>query len=210
MCYSLQSSIVAFAVAIMTGLALMTKNTLFDRSAYPLVLTYAFVQIGEAMMWYDTQCGPINKTGGYIVYMSLVLHVLAVGVGLYLVDGSSWGIIVGLIFAVYNLVTMPHIQCSREKSGHMNWGFDSTFYTFGYFLIFLIVCTIPISVAHRVVTMFWYTFLVMYLFFKKHSFLNILKVIVNPRNVNKSVASLWCYFASVLSPLLLVPYVILS
>lgn len=208
MCYNLQSSIIAFAVAIASGILMMLRNTAFDRSVYPLVLAYSFVQLGEALMWYDTKCGPLNIAGGYIVYSSLVLQAVAMGMGLYLVNGSLVGVGVGLCFALYFLTAAPTMLCSKKRKGHMDWGFNPYFYIFTYSIICGIVYLTPITLSYRIATLTWFTFLVLYLFHKKYSIARIDLILLNHLS-ETSVGSLWCYFASLLSPVLfLIPYLL--
>ena len=44
------------------------------------------MQFAEALMWYDQKCGTINKIGTNMAYWNLILHVLAIGIGIYLVE----------------------------------------------------------------------------------------------------------------------------
>ena len=118
MCYSFRSSIIAFSIAITTVFFMYMRQTKIDLYLMPFIFTYAFVQLAEALMWYDKQCGIINKIGGYMVYINLILHILSIGVGIYLVEKKKYGIFLGGLFALYFFITMPKIKCSKFKNSY--------------------------------------------------------------------------------------------
>ena len=140
MCYSLESSIVTFGIAITTCFFMYKRQTSFDKLLGPFIFCYSMIQFAEALMWYDTQCGQINIVGGYIAYISLISHVFVLGIGIYLIKNNYYGIIVGIAIILYYLYKMPKIKCSQKRK-NMNWGFDSEFYIYIFIPCILLVLT---------------------------------------------------------------------
>ena len=116
MCFSFRSSITAFSIAITTCFFMYMRQTKIDLYILPFIFTYAFVQLAEAFMWYDKQCGIINKIGTYMVYINLILHILAIGIGIYLVEKKKYGIFLVILTALYFFIKIPEIKCSKYKN----------------------------------------------------------------------------------------------
>ena len=89
MCYSFRSSVGTFFIAMITVYLMYLRQTSIDKYIAPLIFIYGFMQFAEAMMWYDRKCGNINILGTYFAYIILILHVLAIGVGIYLVEKNQ-------------------------------------------------------------------------------------------------------------------------
>ena len=94
------------------------------------------MQFAEALMWYDRKCGTINKLGTNMAYWNLILHVLAIGIGIYLVEKKSYGIILGIIILIYYLIHKPELKCSVYKKNTMYW--ISSFYIYIFICILLL------------------------------------------------------------------------
>lgn len=199
MCYSFRSSIIAYSIAIVTIFLMYMRQTKIDLYLMPFIFTYAFVQLAEAFMWYDKQCGIINKIGGYMVYINLILHILSIGVGIYLVEKKKHGLLLGGLFALYFLIKMPEIKCSKYKNNTMYWGFDSSFYTYIYILAVLLLMLSKMPIRYKIFLLVWYSSSWLYFFFKQvESF----KKLITQKYDKNLMASLWCHISSFTVPVL--------
>lgn len=213
MCYSLKSSIIAYSLATITSYFLYKRGLIYDRILFPFIIIYSFMQLAEALMWYDTTCGKINIIGNYIAYLSLVSHVLAIGVAIYLINRKYYGIIIGIIVILYYLYNIPNISCSTIKD-NLDWGFNGSFYKYIYIICIILLLSLHITsnvnMKHMIILIIWYTVSYLYFHKTKYDILPFLKSILNNSN-NKDktneIGSLWCHIASFGAPLLyFIPY----
>jgi hypothetical protein len=214
MCYSFRASIVAFLVAIVTVFFMYNRQTTIDKYVGPLIFIYSFVQLAEAFMWYDTKCGKINKIGTYIAYISLILHVLAVGLGIYLVENKIYGLIIGTIIFIYYLIKMPEMKCSKQIKIHMHWGFDPRYYLLSFLLMSLLFFTSNMRIIYKAIIFITFTILWLYFFYKQSNFKISFKIfkslLFGTLNYDAhSIGSAWCHVASAGAPFLyLIQYAI--
>ena len=211
MCYSFTSSVVAFSIAITTVFFMYIRQTTIDKYIAPLIFAYSFMQLAEAFMWHDTKCGKLNKIGTYIAYFSLVLHVLASGVGVYLAEDKIYGIVIGCLFFVYYLITMPKMSCSKVFDINMRWGFNPNFYWFIFMGVVFIYFSSEMKSIYKFLILLWYGLTYLYFFFKQYKKKITKKVILDlffgrlgyskNSGINE-LASLWCNIASMGAPLL--------
>jgi len=211
MCYSFRSSVVAFSIAIITVYFMYIRQTLIDKYIAPLIFAYAFVQLGEAFMWYDTKCEKLNKIGTYIAYFSLISHVLASGFGVYFTENKTYGIFIGCLFIIYYLFTMPKIECSKPIDINMNWGFNPGFYWYIFIGVFIVYFSSKMKLTYKFLIHLWYGLTYIYFFYKQYK-KKITKEIITDLLFNKlgyhknsglgELGSLWCNIASMSAPLL--------
>ena len=204
MCYNLKSSIVAFSIAMITVAFMYLRQTKLDKLLAPLIFTYGFMQFSEALMWYDTKCGKINKFATYLAYFVLVVQLLSTGIGLYLSDKTKLGIYLGFIVLIYYIITMPTIGCSKKstKNIHMLWGFRYYHTKHIWPLIVLYILFLSnIKKIYKFIVLFWMAFTYLYFYSKQ----------LNPKLVfikryfdisKTTIGSTWCHFASISAPLL--------
>ena len=175
MCYNLESSIYSFTIAIISSYFMFKRNNKLDKFNYPLVFAYSFVQLAEAFMWYDRNCGNLNKLGGYIAYYSLASHVFAIGVSLYLLNKNSIGIKLGILTLIYLTYNQPIINCSK-KNNSLEWGFDTSFYSWAYILTVVIALIIRINYKYKIILFILYNSLLLYFFHNQYNIININKL----------------------------------
>ena len=198
MCYNLESSIYSFTIAVRSSYLMYRRNNKLDKFNYPLIFAYSFVQLGEAFMWYDLNCGNLNKLGGYIAYYSLASHVFAMGVSLYLINKNSLGIILGILTLIYLTYNLPSINCSKTEN-NLEWGFNPQYYTWVYILVLVLAFIIKINYKYKIILFILYNSLLLYFFHNKFNIINIHKFFKYNR---MEVATLWCNAASLSSPLI--------
>ena len=205
MCYSFRSSIIAFSIAITTVFLMYMRQTKIDLYLMPFIFTYAFVQLAEAFMWYDKHCGIINKIGTYMVYINVfILHLIAIGIGIYLVEKRKYGIFIGILTALYFFITMPKITCSKFKNNTMYWGFQAFPYIIIYILVNLLFILSKMPIRYKIFLVLWYAISWLYFFYKQaKSF----KKLLTHTDANL-VGSLWCHISSFTVPVLyLIQYI---
>jgi hypothetical protein len=173
------------------------RQTKIDLYLIPFIFTYSFVQLAEAFMWYDTSCGKINIIGTYMAYTNLyLLHLIAIGIGIYLVEKRKYGIFIGILTALYFFITMPKIKCSKFKNNTMYWGFNSKFYMYIYLLAVLLLMFSKMPSRYKIFLLFWYSISWLYFFYKQFKSF---KKLLTPNDAN-IVASLWCHISSFTVP----------
>lgn len=211
MCYSLNSSVGTFLIAMATVFFMYMRKTKMDLYLIPLIFTYGFIQFAEGLMWYDSSCGTINKMGTYLAYINLSLHVFAFGLGIYIVEKKMHGVIIGLLVSLYYLLTMPRMECSKYKDNTMYWGFYLPGYCSYVFPLCVLLCIYSsIPFRYKILVPLWYSLCFFY-FFWKQGLLEVtqgMKFLSGKYKPNL-VGSLWCHIASFTAPgLYLIQYVI--
>ena len=215
MCYSFRSSVTAFSLAMATVFLMYLRQSKIDKFIAPLIFTYGFVQLAEALMWYDEKCGNINKIGTYIAYYSLVFQVLALGFGVYLTEKKLFGMFIGILFFVYYFMTMPKMRCSKpvKTNGfpNMHWGFNyqshRAFFRYIYWSALLITLFSSIKNIYKVIIIFWFSLSFSYFYIKQYGIKNFFRRYYDILEGN--IGTKWCHFASVSAPgLYLIQYFI--
>lgn len=196
MCYSFRSSVGTFFIAMITVYFMYLRQTSIDKYIAPLIFVYGFMQFAEAMMWYDRKCDNINILGTYFAYIILILHVLAIGVGIYLVEKRLIGIILGLLIFLYYLVKIPKMKCSKKINNHMFWGFPTDFYNKIFIMcVFLVLFLSNMTIKYKIILILWYLISWLYFFKKYYSIMDYF----NGYDKNR-ISSLWCHIASLSAP----------
>ncbi len=202
MCYSFRSSIITFSIAMLTVFFMYMRQTKIDKFLAPLIFTYGFMQLAEAFMWYDIKCGKINKIGTYLAYYALVFQVLAIGIGIYLIEKSMLGIIIGLLFFIYFFITMPKMKCSKPMTKgfpHMQWGFDWYRLVFIYYVsTFMILFSTKINKIYKFIIIFWFFLSYLYFFIKQIGIKKFFRLYYDISET--SIGTNWCHFASISAP----------
>ena len=201
MCYSFESSVFAFLIAMTTVFFMYLRKTKLDKLLGPIVLTYGFMQFAEALMWYDQECGKINKIATYFAYYILVLQLLATGIGIYLTEKNPIGIFIGIIVLIYFYVTMPKMKCSKPYGNvpHMIWGFK--YYRTGFIwpliLIFILFLS-KIKKIYKFIIFFWMSSTYLYFYSKQVDINHWFKLYYDISNT--AIGTKWCHFASLSTP----------
>jgi len=189
MCYSFESSVKAYIVALATMYVMYQRGLKYDKYMIPLIATYSLMQVAEAMMWKDLKCGSMNMNGTHLAYISLYSHVLAIGLGIYNVNKQNVPLIMGVLLLLYGIKNYPKMECSQPKNGNMNWGFNPSFYSIVYALSMIsmyMYWDVPIS--YKIIGILFYSLSGYYFIMRKEG------------NVKRKIgSSLWCHFASLFS-----------
>ena len=174
---------------MISAVYLWLRNRKNDPILGALIFVYSNMQLAEALMWLDTQeCGAVNKTGTFIAYISLWLHPLAIGYGIYQVYNRVEPLLLGFLVAMLGMIIMPKMKCSKPncKSGrNLIWGFNPTFYPYVFALavLMLLVYVRPLSYAAMAISFYLIAFA--------------LSITAGP---TESIGSRWCILAAIVSP----------
>tara|TARA_B100000795_G_scaffold189659_1_gene144416 strand:+ start:8115 stop:8672 length:558 start_codon:yes stop_codon:yes gene_type:complete len=173
------------------------RQSNLDKYIAPFIFIYAFMQLSEALMWYDTKCGKLNKIGTYLAYLNLSLHLLGLGIGIYLVEKRIYALILGLLVFIYCLITIPKMICSVEKYGNMHWGFSPIFYKWIFLLICIILFYSKMKTPYKIILTGWYFLTWLYFFHKQHPISDLFDLNIPTKS---GVGSLWCHTVSMSAP----------
>tara|TARA_B100001287_G_C22675882_1_gene527636 strand:- start:1447 stop:2073 length:627 start_codon:yes stop_codon:yes gene_type:complete len=198
MCYNFESSVGALGLGLGSAYLMYKRSNKFDLFMYPLVFAYSFMQLAEAFMWYDKDCGQLNKLGGYLAYYSLSSHVLAQGISLYLINKNHMGIIIGLLSICYLTYVLPVIECSKKRN-HIEWGFNPGFYRWIYVLTIGVGIMTKISWKYKLAIIAWFSFIWLYFFHKQYNIKN-LNYIIDESIDGTQLSSVWCNIAALSAP----------
>ena len=207
MCYNFESSINSLSLGWISAYLMFKRNSHYDMLLWPFIFTYSFVQLADALIWYDKDCGQLNKIGTYIAYYSLVLQPLSVGIGSYMTSKNYMGIILGLLSFLYYTYYQPKIKCTK-KMKNLNWGFDSSFYFVQYFLISITLTFFSNMKIKVVLFLFiWFAVILLYLIQKQYNINNLQRFNqifgkLMRWDLDQQYASIWCNSAAVSAPLL--------
>ena len=213
MCYSFKTSVISYSLGILSAIfAFATRQYIIGM----LILFYCQMQMSEAMIWkgIDDDDISLNIAGTKYGRYLLPSHLFAIGLG-YLVavkllekkslkPSHFIPVIVGIIFYVtiflipyrtgkYDSVTFPVDKSCIDKScqnnaNRLKWPYPHSWYIYGFILciIFLLVFVKPISSKILVVSVFILSLILVW--------------IIYPR----SVGSVWCFFAAIAAPVLVI------
>ena len=179
------------------------RQSKIDKLLGPVVFVYGFMQFAEALMWYDTKCGKINKIGTCMAYYVLVLLLLAVGIGIYITDKNPIGIFIGILIFIYFFITSPKFKCSKPSTNNPNmlWGFNYYRTRIIWPLIsFLILFLSKIDKIYKFIILFWMCSTYLYFLTKQVDIKNVLKFYYDISNT--VIGTKWCHFSSVSAPAL--------
>lgn len=184
MCWNFQSSLIAWIIATVTGIYLLSQK---QYTMGILILTYSSMQLWEALMWLDQKCGNMNKTATILAYFALWSHVLAIGIGLYLEQKVKLPLMIGLLFILLAFILLPKKwDCSlKQPNKHLKWGFDPGFYLliFAMAIILLLFYMRPMKKAILISSLFIVSFVFSLIWSGKY----------------ETVGSFWCWVAAAFS-----------
>lgn len=186
MCWSFEASIFTWVVAIVTAIYLISRRKKNDIIMGILILTYTFMQFWESLMWLDQKnCGKLNKFATMGAYYTLWIHMLALGIGIYIEYKIPYVLWLGLGLMGLAVVLQPkQFQCSLKASnGHLSWGFNPTYYMYVFVLMILVVLAIirPVKYAVIISSLFIISLLISFLFGNWQ---------------DNTVGSFWCWIAA--------------
>lgn len=217
MCYNLQSSITAFTVGLLSAVyAFSTKQYVLGF----LLLAYIQMQLSEAIIWrgIDTDNVKLNRIGTSYGKYLLATHNLAIGLGILFViifiqkrvpcASDYIPFIVGLAFFIgvvvfiyskndYPTETYPYNklstqECNKDKcskgENRLKWPYPHSWYFFGFLISLTLMIVYMKPTKSKVVVASFYAL----------SFL--MSYVVYPN----TVGSVWCFFAAIMVPLLVI------
>jgi len=193
MCWNYEVSITSFLIGLAVGLSLIKRNKNYDKVIGYLVLFYSFVQLWESQLWKAVQNNdtPSNLKYTRLIYLTLWIQALAIGIGIYQHNKNTTPMIIGALLFLYGLTYSTDIQPSApDKSGHLSWGFDQDFY---YVVSAVIIASF---VLYTDVKKTWIALLFLFLPY----------VYLLYNSSETSVASLWCWFCAAFSFIPLIFY----
>jgi hypothetical protein len=185
---SFEVSLASWIIGLVSAIYLWIRNRKNDPILGALIFVYSNMQLAEALMWLDTEgCGAVNKVGTFIAYISLWLHPLAVGYGIYQVYNRVEPLILGFLVALFGMIIMPKMKCSKPgcNRGYLEWGFNPGFYPYVFALavLMLLVYVRPLSYAAMAISFY------------------IIAFILSLSGPPESIGSRWCILAAIWAPL---------
>lgn len=193
MCYSYQTSIIAYIVGLLSVIfALYTNQIILGL----LILFYCQIQLSEAIIWkgIDDNNIELNKKGTIYGKYFLASHNIAIGLGILIMSKkySIKSILPLLISILFFLFVVYFYYQNNENithpDGRLQWGYPDDWYIYGYVLslIFFIIYVNPLSSKIFLISIFSLTFLLSFFYNTKQ------------RN------SVWCFLAAILSPFIVI------
>ena len=189
MCWSFEVSLASWIIGTVVAIYFWIRNRKNDPILGALVFVYSNMQLAEALMWLDRNCGAVNKTGTIIAYISLWMHPLAVGYGIYQAYGRLEPLLIGFFILAIGLIRMPQMKCSTptcESNGHLKWGFKPTFYLWVFIATIILLFLYVRPLTYAVIA------------FSFYAVAFALTAITIP---SESVGSVWCLIAAIYAPL---------
>lgn len=190
MCWNFQVSMITWLIGLFTAVYLFRRGNKHDITFGLFILTFSSVQLCEALMWLDQDCGTLNKISGIMAYFILWSHVLAIGIGLYLEFHVIIPIITGIVLLLIAIILIINTSwgCNKKsENGHLKWAFNSDFYSIVFVIcvLFAIIYIKPVKKSVFICSIFIITYIVSYLYDKK------------------SINTLWCWISALFCGLLL-------
>lgn len=211
MCYSFRTSIISYSLGMASAVfALATKQYILGC----LILFYCQMQLSEALIWkaIDKNDISLNRAGTKYGQYLLPSHNIGIGLGIIIAAMMSGNkltfytilpLLIGIIFYAvivlwpyrtekYENVTFPADKCNSGDCGsfgnRLKWPYPHAWYAFSFLisLCFMLIYVKPDSSKIFIGSLFTISFLVAYLWYPK------------------SVGSVWCFMAAVLSVILVV------
>jgi len=176
---------------MVSAVYLWIRNRKNDPILGALIFVYSNMQLAEALMWLNQSCGALNKTGTFIAYISLWIHPLAIGYGIYKVYNRIEPLLLGFLVTMLGMIITPKMKCSKPdcKSGrgYLVWGFNPGFYlyVFAIAVVMLLVYVRPLSYAAMAVSFYLISF-----------------ALSLTAGSTESVGSRWCILAAIWAPLI--------
>lgn len=214
MCYSLKTSLISFILGITSAIfAIATKQYILGF----LILFYSQMQLSELLIWYgiDNNNEKINEFGTSFGKYSLATHNIGIALGIlfayYAKEGKlelsnflpllfslAFFLIIVVVFYLpnnypsttyqYDPTCATEIDKCQNNNNRLNWLYPTQWYIYS-FLISITLSIIyirPIKSALFLNGFFILTFL-LFLFYINHVF-----------------QSLWCFYAAILAPILVI------
>ena len=188
---SFEVSLASWVIGLISAVYLWIRNRKNDPILGALIFVYSNMQLAEALMWLDRECGAVNKVGTFLAYISLWLHPLAIGYGIYQVYNRIEPLLLGFLIMILGMIIMPKMKCSKPDcksgKGYMIWGFNSGFYPYVFALavLMLLVYVRPLSYAAMAISFYLIAFA--------------LSITAVPRD---AIGSAWCLLAAIWAPLI--------
>lgn len=185
MCWSYEVSMASFVIGVSVGSYLLCRNRNYDKVLGNLILFYSFIQLWEAQMWtaVNTNNAFMNLKYTKLIYLTLWIQALAVGLGIYQITKDRTMLVIGLLLFLYGFCTMPTFTLSAPNEGnHLLWGFNSDYYAY---------VVLAMMVGCLKYTDLKFTWLAFVFFFTPYLYLRM--------NKTATLSSLWCWFAAMFS-----------
>jgi len=172
MCWSFEASIVTWIIGLVTSIYLIHRKRKNDVIMGILILVYSSMQLFEALMWYDQNCGKLNIIGTELAYFVLWSHVMAVAIGLYIEYKVKLPLVIGSLFLLAAFILIPKkFECSvKGENRHLRWGFNPDFYM-AVFPVVVGLCLYyvkPFKMSLIISSLFIVTFIMSYIYSSKY------------------------------------------
>jgi len=201
MCYSYEASINAFIIDIIIIIIILSRNNKHDKWMSLFIASYAFVQLGEGLIWkhYNTN-NKLKDLGLFIIIICITLQPIIQSLGGYLYSDYKNLYFLSIIFGLFAFLLLDFDRSKKEltigETGHLSWSAYSKnylyenihFYYYGLFTV-LPVFTLLDFPAKNPLIIYGLSSLI-------YSYYNYYKT--------KEFTSFWCYTATIYSLVYLV------
>ncbi len=210
MCYNTTTSLITFAVMIISTIYLIYRNYLNDKWFSIIFISAGIMQLVEYFMWKDQSCGITNHLATICAFFVLLIQPIATLLGAYyfgelVFDRKKlapiiwiYVIIIGIIAIIGINYGMKKRLCTRSNKIHLDWDISKLFggkmiiyiFFFLYYAIFFILLLSKPWYLGFIIAIMLFGSLLFSVFFIK----------------NSSWKSLWCWIVNFIP----VIYIIIS
>lgn len=209
MCYSFKSSIISYTIGMITSIIAMKTGQV---PLGFLILFYCQIQLAEGIIWrgIDTDNLSLNKIGTNIAKYTLALHMLGLGIGIYIIYKEPIPLIIGALFFLFVCIyyysnysnntsyTFPYKECQkREKRECQNpdnrlvWKFPVQWYKISaiisFVLYFIYVKNDSVISRLFIISFFIITAILSEYLYPKETY----------------APSLWCFISAIVAPIMI-------
>lgn len=140
MCFSAESSLIGFGLAVITSLLLFIEN---HKILSYYVFSIGFMQLADYLMWIDLDCKKKwNKLANIFAILSLYFQLYST----FLFNNNYFLLGITTLMYIYILISYIHkgLPCSKlSKNNNLQWGFAKNFsnlekYLFSSYFILLL------------------------------------------------------------------------
>jgi hypothetical protein len=151
MCYSYKASINAFIFNLIIIVIILNRNNYHDKWMSLFIGSYAFVQLGEGLIWkhYNTN-KRLKELGLFIIMMCLILQPIIQSLGGYLFSEYKILYLVAILFGLSALLMIDVEESKRNltigETKHLSWSnyYKNKLYENIYFYYYGIFMIIPL------------------------------------------------------------------
>ena len=151
MCYSYEASINAFIVDLIIIIIILHRNNQHDKFMSLFIASYAFVQLGEGLIWkYYYTNNKLKDLGLFIITICVALQPVIQSIGGYLFSDYQNIYLMSIIFGLFGLFLIDHDKIKEKltigKTKHLSWEvyYNPKLYENLHFVYYFLFLMIPV------------------------------------------------------------------